>query len=641
MWPPAQATPREPPLARTGRAPARSATVKPFLDMAQAGGLLFDGAMGTLLYDRGIFLTRSFEDINRTQPKLVRQIHEEYLQAGARVLTTNTFAANRLKLDRHGLGDALRPINFEAVKLAREAAGGRAHVAGSVGPTGFTFDQFVGVQGGRARAVLAEHIQTLVDAEVDLIVLETFPVLAELELAIELAVPHGLPVVALFMFQADGRGQQGHGPAQVGKRLVAAGAHVIGSNCGGGPELLYQVTTPMVGLGAPVLAMANAGRPEEVEGRTIYMANPEYFGVFTRRLLKAGVMCVGGCCGTTPEHTKRMANAVRMMSPAGETTPRIEPGSLRPAEGVEPVAVEDRSVLAARIVAGQFVTSVEINPPNGFDLTKQIAAATALRDAGVTTINIADGPRATLRMSNLAMAVEIERATGLQPILHAACRDRNFLGLQAHLLGAHVLGLRNLVVITGDPPKMGPYPHATGVYDVDSVGLLSVLDGYNRAVDPAGKAMPDTTRFFLITGAEPAAIDYDRELRRLEMKRDAGAQAVMTQPVYDLAKVERFLDDTQALGLPVLLGLCPLASHRNALFLHENVPGMQVPPYILARMKAADERGEGQAEGVRIAREALAAVRDRVQGAYIMPPFGRHKVALEVLDGYLESPSKG
>ena len=281
------------------------------------------------------------------------------------------------------------------------------------------------------------------------------------------------------------------------------------------------------------------------------------------------------------------------------------------------------------------MTSVEVNPPAGLDLAKKIEAAQALRDFGVTTINIADGPRASLNMSNLAMAVEVQRATGLSPLLHVCCRDRNFLGLQSHLLGAHVLGLRNLVVITGDPPKMGPYPHATGVYDVDSVGLLNVITGFNRGVDPAGRPTDAPTSFVSATGAEPAAVDRDREIHRLEMKKAAGAHLVMTQPVYDPRVFERFLDDTAHLGLPVMVGLCPLASHRNALFLHENVPGMQIPPYILARMQDADARGEGQAEGIRIAREALESVRHRVQGAYIMPPFGRYKVAMEVLAGYV------
>jgi homocysteine S-methyltransferase len=315
--------------------------------------------------------------------------------------------------------------------------------------------------------------------------------------------------------------------------------------------------------------------------------------------------------------------------------PRIEPGSTQPppAPAVTPLA--ERSDFGAQLAAGRFVTSVEVNPPVGLSLTKKIRAAERLRDFGVTTINIADGPRASIRMGNVAMATEVQRATGLSPLIHVCCRDRNFLGLQSHLLGAHVMGLRNLVVITGDPPKMGPYPHATGVYDVDSVGLLNVIAGFNRGIDPAGKDMP-ATAFVCATGAEPAAVDYERELRRLEMKRAAGAQVVMTQPVYDPRTFERFLDDVEGWDLPIMIGLCPLASLRNAKFLHENVPGMQVPDAILRRMAAADGKGEGQAEGVRIAREALEAVRHRVQGAYIMPPFGRYTVAMKVLDGFLE-----
>jgi homocysteine S-methyltransferase len=612
--------------------------MKSFLEMAQAGGLLFDGAMGTLLYERGVFVTHAFESISLSQPKLLHQVHEAYLQAGARVLSTNTFGANRLKLDKHGLADDMVAINEAAVRVAREVAGGRAHVAGSVGPTGFTFDELVGLDGRRARAVLKEHIEVLVTAGVDVILLETFAVLQELEIAVELAKAHHLPVVASFMFQPDGRGQQGHTPERVAERLRDTGADVIGANCGGGPELLFKVTSRMVAAGPPVLAQANAGRPEIIEGRSIYLANPEYFGVFARRLLKAGVKVIGGCCGTNPDHIRRMANAARMLSPTGVTAPRIEGGSLIAADAEPKVPLAECSDLGAMLAAGRFVTSVELNPPNGFDLTKKLAAARALRDFGVTTINIADGPRASLRMGNLAMAVAVERETGLQPILHVCCRDRNFLGLQSHLLGAHVLGVRNLVVITGDPPKMGPYPHATGVYDVDSVGLLGVVQGFNHGLDPAGKSMPQPTAFVAMTGAEPAAIDYDREIRRLALKADAGAQAVMTQPVYDPYKIERFLDDTRELGLPVLLGLCPLASYRNAKFLHENVPGMQVPDYIMRRMELADARGEGQAEGIAIAREALEAVRHRVQGAYLMPPFGRYKVAMAVLDGFMDPP---
>jgi homocysteine S-methyltransferase len=611
-----------------------------FLDLARRGGLLFDGAMGSLLYERGVYLTNCFEAVSTSQPELVKQIHAEYLQAGARVLTTNTFGANRIRLARHGLEDKVAELNSASARLAVEVSGGRAFVAGSVGPSGMTLEELVGARGAEVEAALEEQMRCLLDAGVDVLCLETFYVLPELELAIRIARSlTDKPIVALATFQPDATMQGGLGPEQVGRRLIAAGADVIGANCGGGPELLFQVTTPMVPLGVPVLAQANAGRPEVIEGRAIYVANPEYFGVFARRLLKAGVRVIGGCCGTSPDHIRRMAGAARMMAVDDHRIPgpRIEgtdPKS-QPGVGTTETPLEGRSAFGERLARGQFVTSVELNPPTGFDLRKRIEAAKALRDAGVTTINIADGPRASLRMGNLAMALEVMRETGLEPLLHVCCRDRNFLGLQSHLLGAHVLGLRNLVVITGDPPKMGPYPDATAVYDVDSIGLLNIITGYNHALDPAGKPMPETTKFVKLTGAEPAALDYDRELRRLEMKRDAGADAVMTQPVYDPRVAERFLDDVRSLGLPILLGVVPLASYRNAVFIHKNVPGMRIPDYVLERMRQADEEGRGQAEGVAIAREALHAFRDRIQGAYIMPPFDRHGVALQVLEGFV------
>ncbi|MFN3202276.1 MAG: bifunctional homocysteine S-methyltransferase/methylenetetrahydrofolate reductase [Bradymonadia bacterium] len=609
-----------------------------FLTLASRGGLLFDGAMGTLLYDHGVFLNRNFEAVNLGQPELVEQIHGEYLAAGARAITTNTFGANRLRLERHELGAKVRELNVAGVKLARAAAKGRAFICGSVGPTGLTLQQLVGPQGARAEAAFIEQIDVLLETGVDALIFETFYELQEIELAVSLARTRTeLPIVALMTFTPEGVTQNGQPPKVVGQRLIDAGADVIGSNCGGGPDLLFRVSTPMVGLGVPVMAQANAGAPEVVDGRMIYVANPEYFGVFARRLFKAGVKVVGGCCGTRPSHIKSMAGAARMMSAAQDPAAKeikIE-GGASPVEPATPVAA--RSTLGAQLAAGRFVTSVEINPPTGFNLEKKVIAAQALKEAGITTINIADGPRASVRMGNLAMAQAIEAQTGLQPIVHICCRDRSFLGLLSHLLGAHTMGVRNLVVITGDPPKMGAYPNSTGVYDLDSVGLLEVIKGFNAGVDPAGKEMSPTS-FVLATGAEPAALDYDRELRRLAMKREAGAEVVMTQPVYDPSKVERFLDDVADMGLPVMLGLCPLASYRNAEFLHNNVPGMQIPDEIRLRMKAADEQGRGQEEGIAIAREALAAVRHRVQGAYIMPPFNRYKVAIKVLDGFLDPP---
>ena len=624
----------------------RSNAYLKFLERAQAGGLLFDGAIGTTLYERGIFLNQCFEQVSLSQPRLIKQVHRDYFEAGAEVLTTNTFGANSIKLAQYGLSERWREINIESVKIAREVAGEHAFVAGSVGPSGITLDELSRPQGREAIHSLTEQIEVLIEAGVDLICLETFSVLQELEILIERAKEFGTPVVGLYTFRPNGLGSEGQSPLAVGQRLIEAGADVIGSNCGGGPDLLYKVTTPMVELGVPVIAQANAGRPELIEGRSIYIANHEYFSVYTRRLLKAGVKVVGGCCGTTPEHIKKMSNATRMINPQRSTQgsrsqttstlkvhPSIELSSQK--QNLKLERLRQKSELGRAIADGEFATSVEINPPLGFDLSKKIAATSRLHEAGVTTINIADGPRASIRMSNLAMAQRVREDTGVNPIVHLCCRDRSFLGLQSHILGAHVMGIRNLVVITGDPPKMGPFPHSTGVYDLDSIELLRVLNAYNHGVDPAGKEMPESTSFLLATGAEPAASDYEHELRRLEMKRGAGAELVMTQPVYDPRQVERFLVDAKKLGLPILMGLCPLASYKNAIFLHQNVPGMKIPESTLNRMKEADEAGKGEEEGVKIARESLEAARGLIQGAYLMPPFGRTYLAEQVLEGWI------
>jgi len=612
-----------------------------FLERIKEGGVLFDGAIGTQLYERGIFLNQCFEQVSVTQPRLVKQVHRDYFDAGAEVLTTNTFGANAKKLAQHGLECRWQEINRASVKLAREVAGKTGFIAGSVGPSGVTLDELSRPQGRKAMQALADQIEVLVEAGVDLICLETFSVLQELEMMIERTKALNIPIVALYTFQMNGRGAEGQSPIVVGQRLIEAGADVIGSNCGGGPDLLFEVTTPMVELGVPVLSQANAGRPELIEGRSIYVANNEYFSVFTRRLLKAGVKLVGGCCGTTPAHIKKMANATRMFNPRIRHIKQHAihaPNPLISTQAdVEQIStLMNKGQLGQAFAQGQFITSVEINPPRGFNLQKQIQASQSLKDIGVSTINIADGPRASVRISNLSMAQKVQQAVGIDPIVHVCCRDRSFLGLQSHLLGAHVMGIRNLVVITGDPPKMGPFPHSTGVYDLDSIELLRLLKGYNQGVDPAGKEMPEPTQFLLGTGVEPAAIDYDHELRRLEMKRDAGAEFVMTQPVYDPRQVERFLIDARRLGLPILMGVCPLASYRNAIFLHKNVPGMKIPDEILQRMKKADEEGRGEEEGVQIAQDALKMAQELIQGAYIMPPFGRTYLAERVLEGLIE-----
>jgi homocysteine S-methyltransferase len=612
---------------------------RPFLEALAAGPLLFDGAMGSLLYERGVLHTRSYDELTLSNPELIRQVHADYLAAGAQVLETNTFGANRLALARHGFGDQVTRLNRAAVTLARDVAGDRAYVAGAVGPSGVRFAVATAADRRSARFALAEQIDVLVLAGVDVLVLETFSSILELETALEVARERGskTPVVAQMVFDASGRADGGLSPAEVADRLIAAGADVVGANCGLGPAELYGVATSMVGRGRPVVVRPNAGLPATVEGRTIYVANPEHFGVFARRLLKSGVRAVGGCCGTTPDHVRTMLGAVRMLGATGDvaaaprTSTAMEVVGPRPAPPARtPLAT--RSRLGARIAAGELAVSVELTAPAGVDLAKTRQQAEALLAGGVDIVNIADGPRASARVSNLATCTRLAAETAIEPILHVCCRDRSFLGLVAHLLGAAALGLRDLVIITGDPPKMGDYPFSTPVYDVDSVGLLRIAAGLNAGVDPAGKALPEPTSFVLATGAEPGASDYDRELRRLEDKKAAGAELVMTQPVYDPRTLERFLDDVAPLGLPVMVGILPLASHRNAEFLHHEVPGMSVPADIRARMERAGSGPEGRAEGVRIAQEALAAVLPRVAGVYVMPPFNRVESALAVLE---------
>jgi methionine synthase I (cobalamin-dependent)/5,10-methylenetetrahydrofolate reductase len=612
--------------------------VRPFLDALADGPVLFDGAMGSLLYERGVLHTRSYDELVISQPDLIRRVHMDYLHAGAQVIETDTFGANRIALARHGLADQMAQINKAAVKLAREAAGGRAWIAGAVGPTGVRFAIASEAERRRARLALAEQIDTLVIAGVDMILLETFPSILELETAIGVCKERGpkVPVIAQHVFDTGGKGDGGLAPSEVAERLISVGADVIGANCGAGPAELYAVGTAMIGRGKPVIVQPNAGMPSLVEGRTIYVANPEHFGVFARRMLKSGIRGIGGCCGTTPEHIRTMLGAIRMMGGVriDQIIERPNPTESSPEIRLPPsvVPIAERSRLGARIANGQFTVSVELTAPAGFDLSKTKQQVQTLMAGGVDIVNIADGPRASARMANLAVCARLAAETGVEPILHVCARDRNFLGLVAHLLGAAALGLRDLVIITGDPPKMGDYPFATPVYDVDSIGLLKIARGLNAGFDPAGKPIGSATSFLLATGAEPGAQDYDRELRRLEEKKEAGAELVMTQPVYDPRTLERFLDDTKSFGLPIMVGILPLASARNAEFLHNEVPGMSIPAEYRARMARVPQGPEARAEGIKIAQEALAAVRHRVAGTYIMPPFNRVESALAVLE---------
>ena len=625
-----------------------------FVEVIKERPVVFDGAIGTRLYERGIYVNKSFDQANLSRPDLVRAVHREYLEAGAQVLTTNTFSSNRIKLRRHGLEEKAEEIARAGVKLAREVAKEEAYVAGSIGPTGRTPTMLTEGELLEIEVAFREMAKTLAEAGADLIVLETFRQLSEIRLAIEAV--RGvcdLPLVAQMSFDSEHKTADGADPRRVALLLKEWGADVVGANCMEGPHVLFDVVREMIPVGMPVIAQPNAGYPRNVDQRLVYMATPEYFGVYARRFFKAGVAAVGGCCGTGPEHIRQVSAAARMIGGGrselviGESLEqaRVANEQVRvSSEEREPTGLAEKIERAfesrrrgEEVSRDNFAVSVEVNPPSGLGAEKALDAARMLIEGGVDVINIADGPRASVRMANWALGMWMQRELSIEVILHLCGRDRNLLGLQSDLLGFQALGLQNLVVITGDPPKVGDYPHATAVFDLDSIGILRMVRGFNRGVDPAGKEVGAKTSFYCACGAEPAAMDYDRELRRLELKKNAGARFIMTQPVYDPEVLDRFLKDTAHLELPVMVGLLPLASDRNAEFLHNEVPGMAVPKEIRRRMKGVGSGPAARREGVMIARETLEHVKDRVVGAYIMPPFQRYRAALEILsclEGY-------
>ncbi|MBM4282660.1 MAG: bifunctional homocysteine S-methyltransferase/methylenetetrahydrofolate reductase [Deltaproteobacteria bacterium] len=638
-----------------------------FLELLEEGPVVFDGAMGTQLYERGGAPNRSFDEMSVSASPLVEAVHRDYLAVGVDVIQTNSYGANRFALQPHGFSDRVVEICAASVATAKAAVakaaakgtrGGRAAlIAGDVGPSGLLPKDLM--RGRTRRQVFEafrEQQQALVAAGVDLLVFETFGFLGELEIAVEAAYGLDVPIVAQARFGHTGTADQtddGASPEEVVARLVELGVDVVGANCCLGPEALLDVVARMVALqregrGRPVIMQPNAGAPRVVDGRTLF-SSPETYGVVARRAFKLGVACVGGCCGTGPEHLRRVVAAARMVgggraqSQALSSTSSTSTASSSSAGLVEvlraagepPVPFAERSRLAGKMARGEFVVSVELSPPVGLDADKTLAKIAALQAGGVDAVNIPDGPRATVRMSNQALArIVVDKFDRIEPILHVCGRDRNLLALQGDLIGAHVSGIRNTVIITGDPPKVGDYPDATAVFDLDSIGILGVAAGLNRGLDPTGKTVGGQTRFVLIAGAEPAAVDVERELARLKEKRDAGAEVVMTQPVFDPATLLGFLDRVRPLGLKVVVGILPLASSKNAEFLHKNVPGMRIPDDVRARMAAAGE-GRAAAEGVVIAAEALREIRriggGQVAGAYFMPPFGKVELAIDVL----------
>jgi len=595
--------------------------------------VVFDGAMGTVLYARGVFLNRCFDELNLSSPGLVRSIHDEYLEAGADVIETNTFGAHRFKLGPHGLDRHVRKINREGARIAREAAAGRGLVAGSMGPIGKPLAPLGNISREDAREAYVEQAEGLLEGGVDLFLLETMPSLDQARAAFSAvrSLTSDIPVAVSLTFNEEGNTIYGDTPEDVVRELEALGAPMIGANCSQGPQAMLETIVRMAAAAttAHLSAMPNAGAPALVEGRYVYLCTPEYMATWARRFLEAGASVVGGCCGTTPAHVKDLVRSVRMVQPARSEAKVLPPA--RPKEAPLPVPRESKSSLARRL-GQKFVVSVELDPPRGADPGVILERAQYCRENEVDAINVADGPRASARMSAQAMCVLLQDKVGIDTILHYTCRDRNLLGIQSDVLGAVALGLRNILAITGDPPKLGDYPDATAVYDVDSIGLIRILDHLNHGCDLAGNLIGPALGIHVGCGADPSKPDMEKEVRRLEEKVAAGAEYVMTQPVYDPRTVERFLGLIRHVDVPVLVGILPLYSHKNAEFLHNEVPGMSIPADIRERMRRAGSGERAHDEGVAIAREATLAARETAQGVYVMPPFNKVELAVRVIE---------
>ena len=622
--------------------------MKTFRELIESDGVyVFDGAMGTRLYDKGVYINRSYDELNIAAPDMVREVHAEYVAAGADIIETNSFGATRHLLQTYGLEGKLHEINVAAARLAREAATDKALVAGAIGPLGLRIEPYGPTSFNEAKEMYKEQIAGLLEGGVDLFVLETFSVVSLIEQAI-IAVRElsDLPIVAQMTIQMDGKTIFGNPPEKFTARLDELGADVIGLNCGMGPNHILNALEKMRTVTTkPLSAQPNAGLPRDVQGRQLYMGSPEYMAEFSRRFAQAGARFVGGCCGTTPAHIKLISTAIRADSPRQTAKSFVQQPArvvdLKP-EDVQVVSPEDRSKWSRKIARGEFVTSVEVLPPKGCDAEKTLDSIRLLKDAGVDGVNIPDGPRAQTRMSAQATAVLVERESGIEAVLHYCCRDRNLLGMMSDLLGAAALGLHNLLLITGDPPKMGPYPDATAVFDIDAIGLTNMVNKLNHGLDLGNNPIGKPTAFSIGVGVNPGAVNLDEEIRRFEWKVEAGAEYAITQPVFDTEQLRTFLQRIEHVRIPIVAGIWPLVSFRNAEFLHNEVPGVEVTPEILERMRIASDLSKEHAreEGIAIARESLLEVRDVIQGVQVSAPFGNVKYALQVFEALSEFAPK-
>jgi len=605
-----------------------------FLEKLKKTILVCDGAMGTVLYSKGVYLNKCFDELNLTNPSMVAQVHKDYVKAGADIIETNTFGANRFRLLSFGLEKKVRQINKKGAMLAREAAKDKSFVAGSIGPINAHLKPIGGVSREDLLSIYNEQIEGLLEGGVDILMFETFPGIEMLKVALEAAsILTKIPVIAQITVNDDGNSLHEEPPELVARELENAGAHVLGLNCSVGPSvMLDSISRIRKVTSLPLIAQPNAGLPKIVEGRFIYLSSPEYMAEFAKRFIQNGVNIVGGCCGTTANHIKAIGAAVKAIQPEAV---KIEIKSAKDSKKkieINETPDKDKSPFASKLIKGTFVKCVEIDPPKGGGYGAVVDWVSTMKKSGIDAVNIADGPRASARMSPIALASIVEDKAKTDVILHFCCRDRNMLGMQSDLLGAHALGIKNILSVTGDPPKLGDYPNATAVFDVDSIGLLKIAQNLNRGFDLAGNAIGEKTAFFLGAGINPGALNLEEELRRFELKVESGAKFAMTQPVFDIKILENTLKKIERFKVPVLLGILPLYSLRNAEFLNNEVPGMSVPSNIMAKMKKAPTGDEAREVGIEIAREALDSCKSMVEGVHVMPPFGNYALATQVLD---------
>jgi len=599
--------------------------------------LLADGAMGTVLYARGIFINRCYEELNLSDPSLILSVHEEYLQAGAEILETNTFGANSIRLAHHGMAEKADEINAAGVRIARQAVenqkkqGGQAWVAGSVGPLGVRLEPLGKTGLDEARAAFAQQMRVLVAGGVDLLIIETMPALNEARQALAAAkeVAPDLPVLVMVTVDDEDTCLDGASPQQAAALLTEWGASAVGVNCSTGPTtVLTAVEAMRPATVLPLAAMPNAGMPRNVDGRNIYLCSPEYMASFARKAISAGAQLVGGCCGTTPNHIRAMRAAIRAMD---EKAQFVSSGATPvPNPETPPAPLAERSRIGSLLAEGKFVSLAEIVPPKGIECSKEIEGASLLAQLGVHAINVYDSPHASARMSAQTLCIQIQQHTGIETILHYTCRDRNILSIQSDLLGASSIGLHNILCVTGEPTRLGNYPDATSVFDVDSIGLVNMVQRLNHGLDIGANSLGASTNFTVGVAANPGAPDMANELKRFAYKVEAGAEYAITQPVFDLRLLETFLERIKDHRIPVIAGIWPLTSLRNAEFMKNDLR-VSMPEEIMLRMAQADTPEAAREEGVKIAREMLEAVRPYVQGVQVSAPFGLYSVAAEVI----------